>query len=181
MRNFTNHVMMVRPVAFGFNEQTALNNAFQERPETETAADIQASALKEFENFTLKLRRAGVTVHILEDQLDPHTPDSIFPNNWDVLREAGFKIDERIDWSGAENNGVFLEGTGSMILDRRNRIAYASLSPRTNPWLLERFCSDLNFNLVSFTSEDEKGQAIYHTNVMMRTSKGDFSIEFFGF
>lgn len=200
MRNFTNHVLMIRPVAFGYNEQTAQNNAFQEKPESESPEEIQAAALKEFENFALKLRRAGVTVHVLEDTLEPHTPDSIFPNNWisfhekgtivtypmfaenrrlerrgdvlHLLRDAGFKIDERIDWSGAEKNNVFLEGTGSMILDRRNRVAYASLSPRTNPWLLERFCSDLNFNLVSFRSVDENKQPIYHTNVLMALGDG---------
>jgi len=94
--------------------------------------------------------------------------DDVMP----LLREAGFKVNERIDWSGAEKNGVFLEGTGSMILDRRNRVAYASLSPRTNTWLLERFCSDLNFNLVSFRSVDENNQPIYHTNVLMSLGDG---------
>lgn len=188
---------MIEPVDFRFNTQTAVNNYFQTKPEDDSTA--QEKALKEFRGMVAKLREHGVNVIVLQDTLDPHTPDSIFPNNWisfhenkmialypmfaknrrverredDVLallEEKGFVAEEIMDYSSAEEDNVFLEGTGSIILDRVNKIAYACVSPRTDEELFYEFCEDFEYEPVLFEANhtvDNERKQIYHTNVMM--------------
>ncbi|HTJ10371.1 MAG TPA: arginine deiminase-related protein [Dinghuibacter sp.] len=175
---------------FAFNEQTAVNNAFQEK----ATADAQAVAEREFDVFVALLRDAGVEVLVVNDTPEPYTPDSIFPNNWvsfhtdgtvvlypmfapnrrlerkqEVLDEIArnFVIRRRLDLSGWEAKSRYLEGTGSMVLDRDQRIAYACLSPRTDMEVLEDFCGRMEFQPVTFAAADAGGLPIYHTNVMM--------------
>lgn len=190
----TNKVLMVRPVCFGFNEETAVNNYYQQN-DGAASNEIQDKALIEFDNMVKKLKENGVNVKVLQDTKEPYTPDSIFPNNWfsthkntlvlypmfaknrrlerredirDLIDEYG-KI-KRIDYSPKEENEVFLEGTGSLVLDRENKKAYCALSPRANESLLDEFCKDLGYKKVAFsayqTVENER-KLIYHTNVMM--------------
>lgn len=186
----TNTVLMVRPVAFGFNEQTAVNNAFQEKG---FSGDAQYSALKEFDEFVKLLIENDVTVEVVYDNEDPPTPDSIFPNNWfsthpgtlvlypmfaenrrHERREDIIELVKRrnnttmtIDLTDWEKRGKYLEGTGSLVLDRVNRIAYACHSPRTNAEVLEDFAENLDYDYVIFNAHDSNGKEIYHTNVMM--------------
>lgn len=183
---------MIRPVSFVFNEQTAVNNAFQSA--TEDNSHVQEKALAEFDRFVTVLRSNGIDVTVVQDTAEPHTPDSIFPNNWVSFHGNGtvmlypmfapnrraerkphvlntisqkFMIGQTIDLTEFENNGLFLEGTGSMVLDRDKQIAYACLSPRTNEQVLREFCKKMNYTPVVFMSTDGNGQEIYHTNVMM--------------
>jgi len=187
----TSHILMIRPVSFSFNAQTAVNNAFQSNSNAE---DAQQRALDEFDQFVNLLRKNGVDVIVVDDTREPHTPDSIFPNNWVSFHRDGtlllypmyaenrraerkphvlekissqFRIERKIDLSNYEKEGLFLEGTGSMVLDRDNRIAYACLSPRTNVQVLNDFCRHMNYRQVLFDAVDETGKPIYHTNVMM--------------
>lgn len=189
----TSHILMIRPVSFVYNEETAINNAFQSASE-ETTANVQQKALQEFDDFVALLRSNGVDVTVVEDTPVPHTPDSIFPNNWVSFHSNGtvllypmfavnrraerkphvldkikqrFAITEMIDLSGFESENIFLEGTGSMVLDRDNRIAYACLSPRTDEKVLNEFCRRMQYSAMLFEATDGNGQAIYHTNVMM--------------
>ncbi len=188
------HLLMIRPVNFGFNTETAVNNAFQKNSE----GSVQQNALKEFNDLVALLTTNKVDVTVVEDSLHPATPDSIFPNNWISFHEDGlvylypmfahnrrlerkpavidtvqskFTITEMIDLTGFEEQDIFLEGTGSMVLDREFKIAYASLSPRTNEMVLTEFCKRAGYMPVIFSSADEKGIAIYHTNVMMCVAK----------
>jgi hypothetical protein len=188
----TNHLLMIRPVRFEYNAQTAVNNAFQEAGADQEM--VRQLARQEFDAFVSKLQNAGVDVTVVNDTEDPHTPDSIFPNNWvsfhtdgtivlypmyaenrrlerkpHVLKaiEAKFKTGEVVDLSSYESQNIFLEGTGSMVLDRENKIAYACLSPRTDKQVLQAFCDRLGYKPAAFTSVDANGQEIYHTNVMM--------------
>lgn len=197
MKQYSDTILMIEPVDFRFNTQTAVNNYFQTKPEDDSAA--QEKALKEFRGMVAKLREHGVNVIVLQDTLDPHTPDSIFPNNWisfhenkmialypmfaknrrverredDVLallEEKGFEAEEIMDYSSAEEDNVFLEGTGSIILDRVNKIAYACVSPRTDEELFYEFCEDFEYEPVLFEANhtvDNERKQIYHTNVMM--------------
>ncbi|RYY37972.1 MAG: amidinotransferase [Sphingobacteriaceae bacterium] len=188
----TSHILMIRPVNFGFNEQTAESNAFQNRDAA--LQNVQDKAQREFDGFVDILRQNGVDVTVVNDTSSPHTPDSIFPNNWvsfhddgtvflypmqaenrrlerreDILRDLqeNFKIEHTIDLSRFEAEGRFLEGTGSMVLDRENKIAYACLSPRTDREVLEVFCEQAGYKPILFHANDQAGQAIYHTNVLM--------------
>jgi hypothetical protein len=194
----TSHILMIRPVAFGFNEQTAANNHYQTPAEEAEAEGIQKRALAEFDVTVQKLREAGVHVTVVEDTPIPHTPDSIFPNNWvsfhedgtvilypmfapnrrqersmdviEELKKTGCQVSQVIDMSGSENEGRFLEGTGSMVLDRANRIAYACLSERTHPDVLAMWAAQTGYRTVTFDAvQDVNGEPmpIYHTNVMM--------------
>jgi hypothetical protein len=182
---------MIRPVNFSFNAETAVNNAFQVAAAGDRA---QEKALAEFEGFVKLLRDNGVDVLVIKDSSDPYTPDSIFPNNWvsfhedgqvclypmyaanrrlerkpAVLQELGrlFSIAATLDFSGYEKEGLFLEGTGSMVLDRDHRIAYACFSPRTDKKVLEDFCKKMGYRSEAFAAVDDEGRPIYHTNVMM--------------
>jgi hypothetical protein len=187
----TSHILMIRPVNFGFNAETAVNNAFQVQGQED---DSQSKALNEFENFVAVLQDNGVDVTVVEDTPEPYTPDSIFPNNWISFHQDGsllfypmyavnrrkerkqhvvdaiarkFRVRQKIDLSGYEGQGIFLEGTGSMVLDRDNKIAYACLSPRTHERPLADFCRQMNYTAVLFHAVDGNNQAIYHSNVMM--------------
>jgi len=197
MSQITNTILMIKPVAFKMNEQTAINNHFQKKSK-KTDADIQDKALKEFNILVKKLEKEGVKVIVIEDTKKPKTPDSIFPNNWisfheknivcvypmfaenrrderredilEVVETQGYKIDNIIDYTSAENQDVFLEGTGSMVLDRVNKIAYCALSPRSNEELFIEFCEDMEYTPITFRANQQvnsKRKAIYHTNVMM--------------
>ena len=187
----TSHILMIRPVQFGYNAETAVNNAFQVR---QAQDDVPEKAAKEFDAFVEKLRDNGIDVTVIDDTPAPHTPDSIFPNNWISFHEDGtvflypmfaqnrrlerkpailetiskkFEIKETVDLSGYEANDKFLEGTGSMVLDRDAKIAYACISPRTDIAILNEFCSKAGYQSVAFRSVDAGGKEIYHTNVMM--------------
>jgi len=187
----TSHLLMIRPVNFGFNAETAVNNAFQVKSED---AGAQEKAKKEFDDFVKLLQQNGVDVTVVEDSPQPYTPDSIFPNNWVSFHDDGsivlypmyaenrrlerkpavldaiaakFKTGQQIDLTGNEKENAFLEGTGSMVLDRLHKIAYACMSPRTDFFVLSDFCEKLGYTAVSFDAFDQKGNAIYHTNVMM--------------
>lgn len=187
-------VLMIRPVRFAGNVQTAASNRFQNLAEQQTAAAVQALALAEFDGLVTSLRVAGVRVQVLDDTSEPHTPDSIFPNNWvsfhadgtvvlypmlapnrrherrmDILQHLstqGLRIQQTIDLTLHEADAKFLEGTGSLVLDRVHRIAYACLSPRTDLDVLGDFAQQLDYELVTFDAMDN-GAPIYHTNVLM--------------
>lgn len=197
MQQITNTIVMIRPVAFRMNEQTAVNNYFQEDIAIKNA-EINTMAQAEFDTLVDKLRAVGVNVIVENDDLRMDTPDSIFPNNWisfhengDValypmfaenrrrerreeililLEKEGFIINNIYDYSPAEDEGFFLEGTGSLLLDRVHKKAYCALSPRADEELLIEFCEDFEYLPVIFTANqtvDGKRMPIYHTNVMM--------------
>ena len=188
-------VLMVEPIAFGYNAQTAENNYFQVEQKD---ADIQTKALEEFNSFVDKLKSKGINVISVKDTLEPHSPDSIFPNNWvsfhndgkvvlypmfapnrrverrtdilETLKVKGFEITEIEDLSHFENQQKFLEGTGSMIFDHDHKIAYGSVSLRLDEELFRQFCTKFGFRPVVFHSYQNAGDQrlpIYHTNVMM--------------
>ena len=194
----TNHILMVRPVRFAFNEETAANNAFQQRSETEEAAQATArEAIEEFDAFVRLLRENGITVEVVQDTPEPFTPDSIFPNNCfsvhgDTLvlypmfapnrrlerkklinfrfTDFRFSISNHSklkDLTHYEESGRFLEGTGSLVLDREHRVAYACLSPRTDEEVLKEWASAMGYSYLTFHSQDGQGMPVYHTNVMM--------------
>ncbi len=198
MKQTTNSVLMIRPVAFRMNEQTAVNNYYQKVLDGLLPATVNAKAQQEFDVFVEKLRAVGVDVTVVDDTLDPDTPDSIFPNNWisfhengdvvfypmfaenrrkerredilDILEEKGFVINEIMDYTAAEEDGFFLEGTGSLLLDRANGKAYCALSPRADEELFIEFCEDFDYAPVifeAFQNVDGERKLIYHTNVMM--------------
>lgn len=193
----TNTILMIRPVNFRMNEQTAVNNYFQEDIDVQNTA-INARAQKEFDTFVTVLREWGVHVIVVEDTKNPDTPDSIFPNNWisfhkegtigiypmfaenrrrerredvlDILEKDGFIIKNVVDYTAAESEGFFLEATGSMALDRVNKKAYCALSDRADEELFIEFCEDFEYFPVIFTAYQSVGgkrMPIYHTNVMM--------------
>ena len=182
---------MIRPLHFVFNEETAVNNSFQIKGNPDKVTE---NAVREFDAFVLALQSAGVDVTVVEDSPDPHTPDAIFPNNWISFHESGvyclypmfapnrrmerkaevlnvirkkFHYHQLVDFTGYETKNLFLEGTGSMVLDRDKRIAYACISPRTDQLVLEDFCKKMKYRSVVFHATDESGLPIYHTNVMM--------------
>jgi hypothetical protein len=187
-------VLMVRPASFGSNPQTAASNAFQSSAAMGDAG-CQARALAEFDALAEALGRAGVNVMVAADTRDPPKPDAIFPNNWvsfhadgtvalypmlapnrrlerrDEIMEqvvrGGFRVSRTVDLTHREQESKYLEGTGSVVLDRRNRIAYACVSPRTDLDVLGEFAQLLDYDLVAFDAQDGAGQAIYHTNVLM--------------
>ena len=189
---------MIRPVAFRMNEQTAVNNYYQKVLDGLTPETVNAKAQAEFDAFVQKLRMVGVDVTVVDDTIDPDTPDSIFPNNWisfhesgdvalypmfaenrrserredilDILEDKGFVINEIMDYTSAEEDSVFLEGTGSLLLDRENGKAYCALSPRADEELMIEFCEDFEFTPVifeAFQTVNGERKLIYHTNVMM--------------
>lgn len=198
MNQTTNSILMIRPVAFRMNEQTAVNNYYQKVLDGLSAETVNAKAQEEFDNFVIKLRMVGVNVIVVNDTINPDTPDSIFPNNWisfqengdvvlypmfaenrrgerredvlDILEDDGFVINEIMDYTSAEEDGFYLEGTGSIILDRENGKAYCALSPRADEELFIEFCEDFEYSPVlfeAFQTVDGGRKLIYHTNVMM--------------
>ena len=190
---------MIRPVGFRYNEQTATNNYYQHVLENLSLKQVQDRAVKEFDDFVAILKGSGVQVICFEDTENPETPDSIFPNNWvsfhadgrvgifpmfaenrrgerrkdifkSLVQSHGFVVNEIVDYSKLEDENVFLEGTGSMVLDRTNKICYAAISERTCKIAIEQFCQNFGYTHVSFTANQEVGTkrlAMYHTNVMM--------------
>ncbi|WP_430427620.1 citrulline utilization hydrolase CtlX [Maribacter litoralis] len=193
----TNTILMIRPISFRMNEQTAVNNYFMEDIDMKNQ-EINQKAQEEFDAFVSVLKNKGVNVIVVQDTKEPDTPDSVFPNNWisfhangtvgvypmfaenrreerrddifDTLEENGFKINDIIDYTSAEEEELFLEGTGSILIDRVNKKAYCALSERADEELFIEFCEDFDFFPVIFTanqSVDGKRLPIYHTNVMM--------------
>ena len=198
MKQTTNSILMIRPVAFRMNEQTAVNNYYQKVLDNLLSDTVNAKAQEEFDAFVEKLRAIGVDVTVVDDTLHPDSPDSIFPNNWisfhengdvalypmfaenrrqerredilDTLEESGFVINNIMDYTSAEDDGFFLEGTGSLVLDRENSKAYCALSPRADEELFIEFCEDFEFTPIifeAFQTVNGKRKLIYHTNVMM--------------
>jgi len=189
----TNSVLMIRPGQFYPNPETAADNAFQR--DTRCGSDtLTLAARKEFDVAVQTLRAAGLNVHVFEDTAEPEKPDAVFPNNWisthpdgrialfpmysalrrrerrqDIIEELRkhYRVTEVIDYSAFEKEGCSLEGTGSLVLDHVNKIAYVSLSNRSNPKVIRRFADDFSYEPVTFTSIGPNGQPIYHTNVMM--------------
>ena len=193
----TNTILMVRPAGFRSNEQTGMNNYFQSDLDL-TPEAINEKAREEFDAFVSKLKEAGVRVVVVEDLEDPNTPDALFPNNWvsfhssgttvlypmfaanrreerrmdilERLEDEGFLIEIVLDYSSAEEDGLFLEGTGSVVLDREHRKAYCALSARADEELFIEFCEDMEYTPVIFKALQSVGEErlpIYHTNVMM--------------
>ena len=198
MKQTTNSILMIRPVAFRMNEQTAVNNYYQKVLDGLSSETVNAKAQEEFDAFVNKLRMVGVDVIVVEDTKMPDTPDSIFPNNWisfhengdvalypmfaenrrherredvlDILEDQGFVINNIMDYTSAEEDGYFLEGTGSILLDRQNDKAYCALSPRADEELFIEFCEDFEYTPVifeAFQTVNGEQKLIYHTNVMM--------------
>jgi hypothetical protein len=191
----TTDVLMIRPVRFVANEQTAASNHFQVVDAAADPRSVQHAAAAEFDALVAALGRAGISVHAFDDTPEPHTPDSLFPNNWisfhadgsavlypmlaenrrterrmdllESLSTQGFHIARTIDLTHREAQQQFLEGTGSLVLDRANRIAYACLSPRTDMDVLGDFAQRLDYEVAAFAAVDANGLPIYHTNVLM--------------
>lgn len=196
IKQTTDTILMIRPVAFRMNEQTAVNNYYQKSTD-QSAEEVQQQAIREFDAFVEVLRSKGVHVMVVEDTPEPQTPDSIFPNNWisfhddgtialypmyavnrrlerreDVIEKLSgqFAVKQKVDFTGWEAKQAFLEGTGSLLLDRPNKIAYAAISERTMSAPLQDFCDRMGFRAVTFhANQTVNGQRlpIYHTNVMM--------------
>ena len=197
MKQYSSHLLMVRPSSFRMNEQTAVNNYFQSDSELGAEAIVQEARVK-FDAMVTALRSAGVEVVVFDEPEGSDTPDALFPNNWismhadkrvalypmyaenrreerreevlDLLEKEGFQIEEIVDYTSAEEEGFFLEGTGSMILDHINRIAYCALSERADEELFIEFCEDFEYTPCTFNayqSVNDKRLQIYHTNVMM--------------
>ena len=198
MQQTTNTILMVRPINFRMNEETAVNNHYQKVIDNLLPATVNAKAQEEFDAYVMKLKNVGINVIVVADTTEFDTPDALFPNNWisfhengtvaiypmfaknrrlerredilDILEAEGCKIENVIDYSSAEDEGVFLEGTGSLVLDRLNRKAYCALSERADEDLFIEFCEDFEYTPVIFTAyqtTEEERKVIYHTNVMM--------------
>ena len=198
MSHITNTVLMIRPVQFRMNEQTAVNNFYQKKSENILPETVNAMATKEFDNMVEKLRKASIQVIVVQDTKEFDTPDSIFPNNWisfhkngtiglypmfaknrrlerkdsilEAVEAAGFVIKTVVDYTEAETDGFYLEGTGSILLDRENQKAYCALSARADEELFVEFCEDFEYTPVVFSAYqtvNDKRELIYHTNVMM--------------
>ena len=191
-------LLLIRPAAFALNAQTAINNYFQPQMAGEDAAGIHEAALKEFDAMVAQLQAVEIDVVVVQDTREPHTPDSIFPNNWVSFHQEGHvlypmyaanrRLERELDiWSSIpvkkpfldlsdrENQGQFLEGTGSLVLDRANKIAYAALSERTHGELANEWCNLMGYTPVTFVALQTVGGVrlpIYHTNVMMSVGEG---------
>lgn len=186
-------ILMVRPAAFGFNEETAANNYFQTNPGIGNEA-LQQKALAEFDNMVQLLRNEKIDILVIDDTKEPPKPDALFPNNWlstspngtvsvfpmyapnrraekrdDILQQLArhFVVKDVQDWSEYEAEGRFLEGTGSMVIDHDNKMIYAAVSERTNLSVLEKYAATNNYQAIVFLATDKNGQPVYHTNVMM--------------
>lgn len=197
MKQLSPYILMIRPAQFRMNEQTAVNNYFQSQTGL-TPKEVVTKAQQEFDAYVAVLRSKGVQVTVVQDTEDPDTPDALFPNNWvsfhsdgtvvlypmfaenrrlerreailEILEEDGFLISEVMDYTAAENENIFLEGTGSLILDRVNKKAYCALSVRAHEDLFIEFCEDFEYTPVIFNALQTVGDKrlpIYHTNVMM--------------
>ena len=198
----TDTILMIRPSAFGANEETATTNFFQSTGTQVDTPSIQQTALKEFDNMVELLRKNGINVLVIDDTPTPVKPSAVFPNNWlgtspegivsvfpmyapnrrpekrdDILKMLAekFVVKDLQDWSEFEVEGKFLEGTGSMVTDYENKVIYACYSPRTDISVLERFANANKYTAIIFFAADKNGQAVYHTNVAMTLAE-DFAI-----
>ncbi len=193
----TDTILMVRPAAFSFNEETAANNYFQQKPSISNK-ELQQKILQEFDAMVSLLQKHGINVMVVEDTVDPPKPDAIFPNNWfcannniisvfpmfaqsrrlekrdEILQYLSnkFIVNDVLDWSEYEAEAMYLEGTGSMVIDHESRIIYACLSPRTHKAVVEKFAATNQYKAITFTAKDENEKLIYHTNVMMCIGEG---------
>ena len=198
MSQITNTVLMIRPVQFRMNEQTSVNNYYQKAPENILTEVVNKMAVKEFDGMVRKLKKVGIQVIVVKDTKEFDTPDSIFPNNWisfhsngtiglypmfaenrrlerkesvlEAVENQGFVVKNVVDYSGAEVDNLFLEGTGSILLDRVNNKAYCAISDRADEGLFIEFCEDFEYTPVvfsAFQTVNDKREKIYHTNVMM--------------
>jgi hypothetical protein len=194
----TDTVLMIRPAAFSYNTETAANNFFQQTTE-ESIEDLQAKVLQEFDAVVNTLRSKGIHVMVIDDIPEPPKPDAIFPNNWmttnpqglislfpmyahnrrtekrdDIIQQLQqqFVVSDFHDWTEFEAEAMYLEGTGSMVMDHQNKIIYAALSPRTHPGALQKFAATNGYRAMAFTAVDEQGRPLYHTNVMMSVGEG---------
>ncbi len=190
----TGELLMVRPANFGYNQETAANNYFQSEEGSVSPTEIKERALQEFDNFVALLRSKDINVLVLEDSEEPVKTDAVFPNNWISFHADGkmitypmfapsrrkerdesfieriqyeFEVSQHLRLEQSEESDRFLEGTGSMVLDRGHKIAYACISPRTHPVMLETFCQLTGYEKQLFHATDQQGRDIYHTNVMM--------------
>ena len=186
-------VIMIRPHHFSPNQETAKDNAFQKTNDYLNTTEMAKSAFLETTNVAKKLTSFGIKTHIFEDE-STKSPDSVFPNNWfsthpgghiaiypmypenrrlerrhDIIEmlKRNYRVQDVIDYSGLEPDGLFLEGTGAMVLDHIDRVAYAVRSNRTNPVVLERFCTHFNYEPMVFDAVDDNANPVYHTNVLM--------------
>jgi hypothetical protein len=193
-KNSTNTILMIRPKNFGLNMETANDNGFQNKNSPLTPEEVQNRALAEFDGYVKVLKSAGINVVEMEDSDDPVLRDSIFPNNWFSTHDnhgliiypmkaknrrlekfgntlpylqENYKIEHQLDMAIEEAEEIFLEGTGSIIFDRVNKIAYAGISERTSEHLFHELCKKIEYTPVTFNPVDEHGKAIYHTNVML--------------
>jgi len=192
--SLTDTILMIRPLQFTYNAQTAETNAFQEKIDPNNASEVSIKAMQEFDAFVLKLKNNHINVLVFDDTKDPEKPDAVFPNNWisthldgqialypmchenrrterredivDNLKNK-YTVNDVKDFSYFEVSKQFMEGTGSVVLDRENKLMYACLSPRTDLEALETIASKLNYTPIAFHAVDENGKEIYHTNVMM--------------
>ncbi len=198
MNQAAKKILMVRPAAFSFNTETAANNFFQNKTDL-TQEQLQQKAVQEFDVMVKGLRNEGIEVLVMKDTATPQKPDAIFPNNWfnttaegvlnifpmfaqnrrgekrdDILQQLAnnFTIDQVYDWTEYEAEAKYLEGTGSMIIDHRNKFVYACISPRTHPAVVEKFAAANGYKAITFTAVDNEGREIYHTNVMMCIGEG---------
>ena len=197
MQSKSTKLLMIRPIKFGYNLQTAESNSFQQKMDVEDAEVIQTKALQEFDAFSSLLKANEIEVIIFDDTLEPHTPDSIFPNNWisvhannelviypmlaenrrlerreDIIAEFKNRDTVVIDLTKFENKKMFLEGTGSIVFDYEYKIAYANSSQRTDKLLFEQLSKQLGFESILFKAVDQNGNNIYHTNVLMCIGNG---------
>lgn len=186
-------VVMIRPHFFEPNPETAADNAFQTHERAVSSGELAKLAYEEVSRMAEQLQEAGIRVHLFEDRTRA-TPDSVFPNNWFSTHAGGhialypmyaanrqlerrfdiiehlkrtYRVQDVLDYSGLEYDGVYLEGTGAMVLDHLHRVAYAARSNRSNPVALERFCTHFNFEPIMFDAVDGAGSPVYHTNVLM--------------
>lgn len=198
----TDKVIMIRPANFGFNDETAESNTFQSNEGKLSKKEISEKALEEFDQMVDLLRKHGITVEVIEDTATPVKTDAVFPNNWLTLHENGvmvtyamqaasrrperredilskleteYVVHKHYSFDFYEEESLYLEGTGSLILDRVNKVLYAGLSPRTEARILEKFAVLMSYQKVVFNAVDAEGKEIYHTNVMMALGQ-DFAI-----
>tara|TARA_S200000501_G_scaffold125487_1_gene118523 strand:- start:600 stop:1508 length:909 start_codon:yes stop_codon:yes gene_type:complete len=194
VNQITKNILMIRPSSFGYNEDTSKDNFFQSKVDNMNDNEIQLAAIHEFENMCSILRDHGINIILCENKKNKKLSDDVFPNNWisfhkdkyvihsmyaesrrkeknksfiEILKNNGFNYSLLNDYSIYEEDEVFLEGTGSVVLDRTNKVAYCSISKRSDFNLFEKFCQDIGYSPITFKSYDSKGGIVYHTNVMM--------------
>ena len=194
MNQITKNILMIRPSSFGYNEDTSKDNFFQSKVDNLNDNEIQLAAIYEFENMCSILRENGINIIVCENEKNKNLSDDVFPNNWisfhkdkyvihsmyaesrrkeknisfiETLNNNGFDYSLLNDYTKYEESDVFLEGTGSVVLDRKNKVAYCAISKRSDFNLFEKFCKDIGYSPITFTSCDSNGGIVYHTNVMM--------------